>query len=67
MKCEAEKNELKKVVITKDIGGWPVGTIAWMDPEDCISNKAYNADMSDYWYHSEGYDCKWVEKNTEET
>lgn len=66
MKCKAEENGLKKVVITADVLGWPVGTIAWMDPKYCTSAETYNDDMTYYYYHTVGGNCEWVVEETEE-
>lgn len=66
IKCKAQESGLKKVVITEDVGGWGVGTIAWMDPEACLSGNAYNDDMSDYWSQTVGHNCEWVVEETEE-
>lgn len=64
--CEAEKRGYKKVIITANVGGWPAGTVAWMDPSDCISGKAYNDDCSDSWFHTVGPNCEWFTPEEEE-
>lgn len=49
---KAEKRGYKKVRITDQCGfGWPVGTIAYYDPETLDS--CHNADCTKTWYHSE--------------
>lgn len=54
---EAEKRGYKKVRITKDSCGWQVGTIAWINEYD----EAWDDDCTEYWLHSIGYDCEYVE------
>lgn len=66
MKCEAEKRGYKKVIINKDVDGWPVGTIAWVDPNNIADGKAWDDDCLDYWFHTVGYSCEWLEEETEE-
>lgn len=66
LRLEAEKRGYKKVVITEDVCGWPVGTIAWMDPNNCTHSNAYNDDCSKSWTHTVGDNCKWLEEEAEE-
>lgn len=53
---EAEKRGYKKVRITRDVGGWPVGSIAWY--EDC--GAAWDEDCKKAWSHTLGDNCEYV-------
>lgn len=46
-----------KVVITYEVGGWPVGFIGWYV---AVEELVYNEDYTDYWYHTVGEDCEYV-------
>lgn len=59
-KCEAEKRGFKKVIVTREDGGWPVGTIGWL--QSGRKDMVWNDDCSDYWYHYLGTSCELVKE-----
>ena len=53
---EAQKRGYKKVRITGDVGGWPLGSFAWYEG----SGRAWNDDCTKAWHHNVGYNCEFV-------
>lgn len=54
MTCEAEKRGYQRVKITRDVGGWPVGTFAWADHK----KRAWNDDCTEHYWHTIGNNCE---------
>jgi hypothetical protein len=55
--CEAQKRGYVPVRITKDVNGWPVGSLQWFDPES-NNNRVWNADCTIHWFHTLGDSCE---------
>lgn len=62
MVCEAERRGYKKVRVKKDAGGWPVESIVWLD-EESVHSECWNDDCTEYWLHSIGKYCEYVNEN----
>lgn len=60
MTCEAEKRGYKKVRVTNDINGWPVGSIVWLDEDSGEKDECWNDDCTESWFHAIGTSCKYV-------
>ena len=53
---EAQKRGYKKVRITSEAGGWPVGTLGWIS----VFNDVWNDDCTTCWRHLIGSSCEFV-------
>jgi len=53
---EAQKRGYSKVLITRDVGGWPVGSIVWSDG----MGRAWNDDCTKAYAHNIGSSCETV-------
>lgn len=59
MKCKAEERGLRKVRITRNVNGWPIGFIGWLDLGE-KGSVVWNDDMTKKKHHTVGSNCEYV-------